>query len=471
MQSGPHGRVLSSSFILAPRRGVSTFAMHEVSEPAEVRDRPFDPSKTPVSSEAGRLVEAFLTLVGEMESRQRARRGADQQRHVQMASALVLDLAHLALTTPNKWLAVSLKKDSYSPKRRPAGFLTEAFIDLVRLLSGNPGVLEMRLGYQGHGGLAQGKRTTIRPGPVLIQMIDQSGIYLGDIGRDRKLRGDCIRLKATKVKGKSSYLAVPENDVTRSLRADMETINDWIARADLMWCGDDVDLGERFLRRVFNNGSFEAGGRMFGGFWMPKKDRVEDLLIEGHRAVSLDFGQMGVRSAYAAAGVTPPDGDLYAVPGLEKYRSGVKKTLSALLAADRLPTRFSKGIRTEGLFPFSMRFEHVYDAVAAYHPAITHLFGTGFCFRQMYEESCLLVDILLRLKEEGVVALPVHDSVVVGQHQLQAAEMAMKELFHRRLGMEGVVDITFPATTITFHPPQAHITMDSPDSPTEGGVR
>lgn len=435
------------------------------------RDRPFDPSKIAAGDTAADLVDAFMRLVDGMESRQRARKAVDEARHVAMTSALVLDLAHLTLTKPGQWLAVSLQKEFYSSERRPADFLTENFIALVKLLAGDPAVLELRRGTQGNA-IERGRRTTIRPGSLLLKLIADADISLADIGRNRALLSDCLVLKSCKVRGKSSYLIMPDNELTRALRAEVDAINGWIASADIWWAGDEqedgVDPGDRHLRRVFNNGSFEDGGRLFGGFWQPEKERVDYVCFGEHQAVGLDFGQMGVRSAYVMANAEAPAGDLYSIPGLERYRKGVKTVLSALLAADRIPKSFPKGVRKGKLFPSTWKFQHVYEPIAAYHSQIKHLFGTSLCHRQMYEESCLLIEILLRLKELGVVALPVHDGLVVSQEHLQIAEVTMRTVFRERLGIEGVVDVSFPTTTITFSPTTP---MGTPTVfPKEGGL-
>jgi hypothetical protein len=414
------------------------------------RDRPFDPSKLPSGDAAKDLLDAFLELIAGFESRKRSRRPLDQARHVEMASALVMDLAHLSRTLPGQWLAVSLDKGLYSPERRAAPFLTEKFIELVNLLGAYPEVLELRRGFQGAMRIS-GRRTTIRPGSRLLKLFEETGVSLADIGRDHSLMGDPLVLKAPKVRGQSSYLPIPDSDHTRALRAEVRLINGWIASADLGWLGDEeedkVDLGDRYVRRVFNNASFEDGGRLFGGFWH-RKDRLECLLFGEDRPVALDFGQMGVRSAYAMAGAAPPDGDLYAVPGLEGHREGTKKVLSALLAADRIPRSLPKGVRKAGFFPKRLTFERVYEAISEYHFPIKHLFGTSLCFRQMYEESSLLIKILLRLRELGVVALPLHDGILVSDEHRTIAEHTMKELFRLHLGVEGMVDVSFPTTTI-----------------------
>ena len=118
----------------------------------------------------------------------------------------------------------------------------------------------------------------------------------------------------------------------------MLRINEAIAGLDVECCDPEVDLSQRLLRRVFNNGSFEDGGRLYGGFWqlMKKDDRADGLEIDGHPFVELDYGQMSVSLLYGLAGKTPPSGDLYdlsahGVP--TDCRPGIKKVLNAMVWA------------------------------------------------------------------------------------------------------------------------------------------
>ena len=111
----------------------------------------------------------------------------------------------------------------------------------------------------------------------------------------------------------------------------MQRINARLASLDLGFDPDHprapkVDVGERALRRIFNNGRFDHGGRLWGGFWqeLSKRDRAAALALEGLRAVTLDYRQMGPRLLYARTRELPP-ADCYAVPGFERYRSGVEE--------------------------------------------------------------------------------------------------------------------------------------------------
>lgn len=407
------------------------------------RDRPFDPAKLPKSDSAKQLVVEALAWVSKLERRQRARREVDQANHEGMVAALVLDLAHRAITAPNEWLSVSLQKPQYSLKRRRAPFLTESFPTLVKLLATDGDFVELRQGFQAPFGAS--RRTTIRAGSGLRRRIKVTGLSLADIGRNQSLRGDVLVLRGPKVRGTACNLPIPETDQTKALRAEVEAINDWIASADLVWGGrDDVDVGDRFLRRIFNNGSFELGGRLFGGFWQraSSEDRLESLFFEDHPAVALDFAQMAARSAYSEVGAEPPKGDLYEVSGLEGHRDGVKRVLNALLASDGVPRRFPQGTRK--LFSRKWKFADVLSLISARHPRIQHLFGTGLALRLMYLESRLLMAILGRLRELKVVALPIHDCLLVSQEHSAVAKQVMEEAFKELLGLEGRVEESLP---------------------------
>ena len=67
-----------------------------------------------------------------------------------------------------------------------------------------------------------------------------------------------------------------------------------------------VDPGDRWLRRVFNNGhtDFRHGGRLAGGFWMdlPKALRRRAISIGGEPVAELDYRAMMPRLLYASVG-------------------------------------------------------------------------------------------------------------------------------------------------------------------------
>lgn len=413
-------------------------------EEQEPKDRPFKPSKTAASHATRAYVDAFLDHATRCESRQRVRSVSAQTSYQQMVAALALDLAHREISKPGGWLAVPLQKDGYTRRNRAAPFLTESFIPLIRLAH-SAGLLELRIGGRDEEGV--GRLSTIRASERLRDVIRSFELSYGDFGRDRALLGDPIILMSRKRFGESKRLSFEETQAVAHMREEMREINAWIAGADLWWAGDEVedraDCSERFLCRVFNDGMLDRGGRLFGGFWqsVDSNERVEWLCFGEEPAVELDYGQMAVRSAYALAGAIPPTGDLYSIPGLEKYRAGVKRVLNALLGCEEMPTRFPRG--TKKYFEGSrLKFADVLQPILRHHEAIRLLFANRLALQLMYGESQLLVAVLLRLKELGVMALPIHDCVLVAESNEHIARQVMEESFAEFIGLEGVVEVT-----------------------------
>jgi len=95
----------------------------------------------------------------------------------------------------------------------------------------------------------------------------------------------------------------------------MKAISDGLTKADIWFEGVSkngrvIDETDRFLRRYFNDGSFEQGGRLFGGFWqsLSKAERVSGLTIDEKDIVTLDYAQMAPRVPTGSLGLLLPKG-------------------------------------------------------------------------------------------------------------------------------------------------------------------
>lgn len=396
------------------------------------------------------LVTDVLARLAAAETRLRRRQAAAQIIHEEAVTALVCDLVHRTLSEPEAWLTVELSKAELSAKVRRAPFMTEQFCNLVKALaSPEVAAVELRLG---HWTPAGGLRSTIRASVWLRQRADELGLFYGDIGRSAELLGDPLVLRSAKVNGEADDLPVPDTALARQLRAEMVEINDWLSKADISWTGcevsDGVDLGERHLRRIFNDGSLERGGRLYHGFWqeLKKEGRKESLRINGVPVASVDFAQMSVRLSYAQVGAQPPDGDLYRVYGVGGSREGVKKVMNALLASGKLPTRMPQG--TRALFPDQVRIADVIEALSRRHPALVPLFGTAQALIHQNIESRVIVRALLSLKELGVVALPIHDCLLVSARDVSVAEKILESTFEEVTGVRGRVEVDLPLSVL-----------------------
>lgn len=409
-------------------------------------DRPFNPFRAPKTAKAQDIV---ADVQGQLQSyerenslRQRQRKPADQQTFEATVAAVVCDLMHRSVIKPTGWVSVSLSnRDLGRASRYRAAAMNKTLSDILkRLAEPELALVEMEIGHQGYFGPA--RRTVMKAGSVLLTRLRDDGIGLDDL--TQSMGQEVVILKQAKDDywDEGGLVEYDDTDQTRQYRDEVQTINAWLAQADIQFDPMDdlvVDDTDRLLRRYFSRGSFESGGRLFGGFWqpLPKWQRHKGLLIDGEDVATLDFGQMAPRILYGRIGVPVPTTDAYLLPGLEAHRKGVKKVMNALLFADKPLTRFPAD--TKKLFPTRMSFSLVVEALRQAHAPITALFGTGIGHQAQFVESEILVDVLLALKAEGIVGLPVHDAVIVARSSIPKVTRIMLEVFKTHTGVDGMV--------------------------------
>jgi hypothetical protein len=410
-------------------------------EIAETSDRPFDPAREPgagcVVAIVDEAIGQVLALEGRLGLRRRQRRKADLLTLQATVGAVVCDLIHRELTEPGAWVAIPLSKQKLGGKHRARAAALGASLPKVleNLGSSRTCVIEMRKGNRSPFG--QGRQTVIRRGPWLLEQMRLRQVAIGHLTRDPKVLPDPLVVRAKKVAGKKGLkCTVEDTEATRLLRVQMDRINSSLIAADLT---SPSGTEERLLRRIFNNESIEQGGRLYGGFWQAlRKVERRWIRIDGEPIVALDFGQMAVRIAYSFAKQMPPAGDLYRVPRFETRREGIKAVLNALLSAPQVPSRFPAGTRSK--FHGSTRIGDVVAAIRLAHPALAPMFGTSVCHQIFFVESNILVLALLRLMDSGVVALPIHDCVLVASSAKGIAREVMLQVFHETTGFEGIVE-------------------------------
>jgi hypothetical protein len=431
----------------------------EFDEPQEGKsegDRFFEPWRVPRSAGAKALIEKIMGNVQVYEEyykkRQRKRRGKDQETHGATISAVMCDLMHAVLIQDERGIAISRsnqvlgKGDRYQAPslNRKLPYVLDA------LASDALDWLVQERGYINHFGRNQ--RTLIKPTQHLINNMREFGVELGGIGRCKA--EEVIILKAEKEDywDKGEYLPYDETALTSRYRDEVRTINSWLAEAciefdETVLKGDrPVDTGNITLRRYFSQGSFESGGRLFGGFWqgLSEDERLEGLIIDGEPVVGLDYGQMAPRILYGLGKTQPPEGDLYDIPGLTTvngrlYRDGVKKVMNALMFSNGLPKR--KPMETKSILPPNLSIQEVVNLILQAHPAIAHLLGTEVGHRAQFIESQVMVKVLLRLREESIVALPIHDGLVVSSDAEARAKAVMKDTFKDEVGVDCPVSV------------------------------
>lgn len=292
-----------------------------------------------------------------------------------------------------------------------------------------------------------GQRTRVLPGTGFRERFGRVALQFEDLREDR---AEVVILKAEKEGHWDTGRLVEYTDTpaTSRLRTDVRRINNFLRDADLNFDEGEVelprplDLTNRQLKRIFNNGRFDSGGRLFGGFWQPlsKKHRLAGLTIDEEAVAELDFGQMSLRTLYGLEEKPVPDGDLYAIPGLEDWREGTKLFINALLFTEGPRTRKPQGTKT--ILPRRVSAEELIRRISEFHAPVAHHFGTEVGHYLQFIESEVMMGVLLALMEEGIVALPIHDAVMAPSSRSDRVVQVMKEVFEKRVGAEAMISVT-----------------------------
>jgi hypothetical protein len=415
-------------------------------------DHPIDPHWIPVT---GSSQEAVVEIINRLqnyeryyEHRQRARRAADQEHFERSITAIICDVIQRHLTDRHDWVRVSLSHRHLDTRSRYKPFsFGQTLPHNLRLLEAEEmGFIEKRLGGRreevGPDGevVRFAQMTTIRPGPTLLRWIGERSLTRADFGRLEN--EEVIILKAEKDwhGDRGRWLEYDDYEETNQFRDQMQTINRRLQEADISYAGPQpVDLSVRRLKRFFSNGQFNQGGRLFGGFWqqLSSEFRQRHIRIDGEQISELDYGQIALRILYGIAGEEPGLEDLYAIPAYEPFRDGIKLVINAALFTDRAQSRMPQNARP--LFGRGPRYSHVLAAIQQAHAPIADYFFTGIGLNLMYRESEILIDVLLGAMELGIIALPIHDSVLVPRSRADETNDLMLRAFKEHTGIRGVV--------------------------------
>jgi hypothetical protein len=384
------------------------------------------------------------------ETRKRARRPADEVTYDRTVEAILCDLCAVALEPDNDSIHLPLSNKVLRSKSRYKGIALGKTLPAILDVMSAP-EMDFVVVEKGHStfkivdeelnvAFAGGQQTILKAGPKLLSRMERFGITRDDLGPATEEEVLILRAPKRHSNSIAKYQEYEDDEATLALRQQMTDINAWLDTADITCSHPQMDPKHRRLRRIFNNSDFAQGGRLYGGFWqtMSADERQEHILIEDDWCVELDYGQMSLLLLYAEAQAQDhvPVGDLY---DLSEYgipaecRKGIKKVMQAIINSPGVPRRLPKGARKH--FPSRINLTDILGAVEKKHPVIFPLMTSGVGMQLFRKESDILVDVLETLRSEGIVALPIHDAVVVRDNNSHKAKAVMKKVFREHTGI------------------------------------
>jgi len=411
----------------------------------------FDPQRRAASKE---LKTALLALIEFLEGReavlglrQRARKEGDR-RHFHLAiEAIACNLAWLSMTGPDQTLAVPRSSGAmWSKSRYRSPVYGQHFLDVLNLMA-HPEIAliaNIARGYRFANGDAG--QSLVLPKPAFFEFVPEAIVSWNAFVNAEAPEVLILKGPKDRKTGRSEIIDYPETATTRRRRKEIQRINSSLLAAPIKIAADckgigfaedgqPIDPNRRTVRRIFNNGDWTQGGRLFDGFWesMRRSDRFRIIRIctamnpEGEHIANVDFGQLFPVLAYLRLNQSPPEGDLYDIAGDGSDREGWKKLINAMLFSIEPMRRWPR--ETSSLFSTGTKLADAQRRIIEFHAPIAGLFCTGVGFRLMLIESEILIAALGRLLQLGITALPLHDSVLVAQSEARRAKEVLAEAF------------------------------------------
>jgi hypothetical protein len=188
------------------------------------------------------------------------------------------------------------------------------------------------------------------------------------------------------------------------------------------------------------------------------KERVK-LLLNGERVTEIDYSAMHPHILYAWENEQCPDDFYQGIMdqcGCDKFvaktivliainASGYASLVGAINNNKGETERANKSravpepVLYNELKKQSLTAREVVEAIKKAHPVIGKYIYSASANKLMLVESDIMTSVLLKLMAIGVLALPVHDSVIVPSRHKDLARQVMRDTYREHTGFDVVI--------------------------------
>jgi hypothetical protein len=225
-----------------------------------------------------------------------------------------------------------------------------------------------------------------------------------------------------------------------------KNISDKKDRRKIVWFINPI-IGA--YQRVFNDGRWDRGGRNYSRLCnIPRAIRAF-MLIDGERAVEVDYVALHIYLLYALLGISYPiDLDPYGIylPGLTTKESRAVAKLAILAILNALEEEGAIGaIRGEinrgNIYAGTNKAEDVLKAIKAIHPKLEEYLASGVGKRLQFIDSEIIRKVIARMIEANKVIIPLHDAGLCKESDAPFLKQVMEEEYRAYMNSEIVASI------------------------------
>ncbi|MEO0702490.1 MAG: hypothetical protein AAFY80_10160 [Pseudomonadota bacterium] len=223
-----------------------------------------------------------------------------------------------------------------------------------------------------------------------------------------------------------------------------------------------VSQANKFVRRVYNRGSFELGGRFTGGWWHNCPKHLRDrIYIDDHHTVEIDYSSLHPTMMYAEEGI-----DYWHDIGRDPYELGalsfqkdpqqlrdLAKSLMLILinakSREEVPNAIRHGARAGSWLKHltNSQVNEAIDTVSNLHQPIAHRFHSDDGLRLQYLDSEITSKILDYFLAQDEPILTIHDSYIVRDGWHEDLELIMQSAFMDVVGVNVATQLKYAGMT------------------------
>ena len=387
---------------------------------------------------------------------------------------LKLYIKQLRTTLANLFRINSISEDLYvfysrdrgyykiSKKYNPNG-ISFSLISLVDNLKEHGWIKHIKGRYKKE--IEKGKRSRMCPSNKLVQAFKDYEVTTKHLYAKQM---DCIRLKDTKKKFKE----YEDNSVTRSMRAKLHNYNNLLNRTNIKLTRNKkvsnyleikpTNFNNKEYHRIFNDGSFELGGRFYGPWWVNlSKDIRKYITINNSKTVELDYSSLNIHLLYSEEGLNYYDlndktADPYTLKGVDRDERDINKLIITIALNKTDKNKFVyavKGkIEKENDKNYSLgnkkilkvpNAKEIWRRIRLFekeNDPIKHYLFTGVGKRLQFKDSCIAESIIENMVHNNIPILAIHDSFIV-QHWNKSRLHKLMDYIFRSFKLKSVPKI------------------------------
>jgi hypothetical protein len=360
-------------------------------------------------------------------------------------NVVLCNLMHVHEQLPGHWIRYSRSSNDYRciDRYHPFG---KSYRHMLAVIDGLESVpfIGKKIGFNNR---ETGKRfqTRIRAKPNLIHLLKHTFNITPEIVQERPYP-EIIVLRDHE-KFSVDYEDTEETD---RMRSEAKTYNDHLSNHEIILGiptpdmsqlleKNPVDFTNRGYRRVFNNSSFDNGGRFYGPWWQNLKSILRPFItIDGQPITYLDYSAMHVHLLYSKEGLSfhtiHGEGvDPYSIEGGDcDQRKVLKKIL--LIALNCTERRAAFGamrneLRDEGLYTVGMDLPLLMEQFSEKHRCIAHHLYSGIGLYLQRRESIISEYVIRNMVSQDIPTLNIHDGFLTQVQHDEALREVMARAF------------------------------------------